>query len=434
MRAARVITSFIPFPAVLSSVAAMSTAATPSSTSLRVVSYNILSSKLAQPSHYTHAEPKYLEPEYRLPIILSKLDDEMKRGFGGTDDETKTQSADPPPSIFALQEVCYPFSSALHAFFAQRGYHFVYGPYGKKFNGYMGVGIAYPMKDFTTVNVDICRLSDERADGWPREKRNEGGNDGEQEVSIGRTIQKLRARIGSLAFQTIQSAMNSSIAKRLGYDNGKPPIDPWEMSENRYNVLVTVTLRPIAGGSTFSVSNYHMPCAYFAPAVMNIHTEMVAKRVQDLAAVSWKSIHGDDEEESAKTIPYILTGDFNILPESAQYKILTTGMLEQSDPTFPPVKYGKQFKVESLPMDSAYTLLGGSEPEFTNYSQCRDDPPFIGTLDYIFLSKSTSTTEGWKVHRTKTLPNKETSGGPFPGENEPSDHLLIAADLELASA
>jgi mRNA deadenylase 3'-5' endonuclease subunit Ccr4 len=60
----------------------MSSAATPSSTSLRVVSYNLLSSKLAQPSHYTHAEPEHLEPEYRLPMILSKLDDEMKRGFG----------------------------------------------------------------------------------------------------------------------------------------------------------------------------------------------------------------------------------------------------------------------------------------------------------------------------------------------------------------
>lgn len=350
----------------------------------------------------------------------------MKRGFGGIDDETKTQSVVPPPSIFALQEVCYEFSSKLHAFFAQRGYHFVYGPYGKKFNGYMGVGIAYPMKDFTTVDVDICRLSDVRGDGWPREKR----ENNDEQVSIGMAIQKLRARIGLIAFQTIQG-----VTKRLGYSNEKPPIDPWAMSENRYNVLVTVTLRPNAGGSTFSVSNYHMPCAYFAPAVMNIHTEMVAKRVQDLAAVSWKSIHGDEEEESTNTIPYILTGDFNILPESAQYKILTTGMLEQWDPTFPPIKYGTEFKVESLPMDSAYAVLGGTEPEFTNYAHCRDDPPFIGTLDYIFLSKSTtSNTEGWKVHRTKTLPNRETSGGPFPGEKEPSDHLLIAADLELVSS
>ena len=426
MKMMGVVTALIPFPAVISSVAAMSTAAT-TSTSLRVVSYNLLSSKLAQPSHYTHAEPEHLEPEYRLPLILSKLDDEMKRGFGGTNDEAKTQSVDPPPSIFALQEVCYPFASKLHTFFAQRGYHFIYGPYGKKFNGYMGVGIAYPMKDFTTVNVDICRLSDERCDGWPREKRSEGGDDGEP-VSFGRAIQKFSARIGLIAFQTIQG-----MTKHLGYNNEKPPIDPWEMSENRYNVLVTVTLRPIAGGSTFSVSNYHMPCAYFAPAVMNIHTEMVAKRVQDLAAVSWKNIHGDNEKEGDNTIPYILTGDFNILPESAQYKILTSGMLEQSDPTFPPTKHGKQFKVESVPMDSAYALLGGSEPEFTNYAHCRDDPPFIGTLDYIFMSKSKST-ERWKVHRTKTLPNKETSGGPFPGEKEPSDHLLIAADLELVSS
>lgn len=431
MRADRVIisTSFfirpwLSFPA-LSSVAAMSTLTT--STSLRVVSYNLLSSKLARSSHFTHTEPEHLEPEYRLPIILSKLDEELKRGFGTSEKSQQTI----PPSIFALQEVCYPFASALHTFFAQRGYHFVYGPYGKQFNGYMGVGIAYPLKDFTTVNVDICRLSDERVGGWPRETIDNEGGSGER-TGLGKVVQRLTTHFGLIALQTMQS-INNSIVRRLGYSNSdRTPIDPWEMSENRYNVLVTVTLRHHAGGTAFSVSNYHMPCAFFAPAVMNIHAEMVAKRVQDLAAASWKSNHGDKQEEN-KSIPYVLTGDFNILPNSAQYKILTTGMLEQSDPTYPPTKHGKEWKVESLPMDSAYAL-GGTEPEFTNYAHCRDDDPFIGTLDYIFLSKPESTNEGWKVHCTHTLPSKEESNGPFPNAKEPSDHLLIAADLELISA
>eukprot|EP00986_Skeletonema_menzelii_P010668 scaffold5280_cov89-Skeletonema_menzelii.AAC.2 len=44
------------------------------------------------------------------------------------------QSSSPPPTIFALQEICYSFTSELHAFFAQRGYQFVTGLYGKKFN------------------------------------------------------------------------------------------------------------------------------------------------------------------------------------------------------------------------------------------------------------------------------------------------------------
>merc|ERR1712127_847594 len=104
---------------------------------------------------------------------------------------------------------------------------------------------------------------------------------------------------------------------------------------------------------------------------------------------------------------------------------------------------GVEWKIESLPMDSAYALddESGSEPEFTNYAHIKDDTdPFIGTLDYIFLSQKERTSNGkggdgmgelWKVHGVQKLPCKGDSGGPFPNENEPSDHYLISADLEL---
>ena len=154
MRAARVVATtlfirpLLPFPPTsffsltnhgtnsVSSVAAMSISGStspPIKNGVRVVSYNLLSSKLARPSHFTHAEPDHLEFDYRLRIILDKLDAEMNRSFGGNEDSQHWI----PPSIFALQEVCYPFASALHTFFAQRGYHFVTGLYGKQFNGYV---------------------------------------------------------------------------------------------------------------------------------------------------------------------------------------------------------------------------------------------------------------------------------------------------------
>ena len=227
----------------------------------------------------------------------------MKRGSEGA-------SQSMPPTIFALQEVCYPFASKLHAFFAQRGYHFVTGLYGRPFNGYvfvfvltssvrvcyphaaklklspfcntiisyryMGVGIAYPIKDFDTLNVDICRLSDERACGWPREKPSE------EESGATGFRQKIVQKITSFAVHTMQS-INNGLVKRLGY--AEKEIDPWKISEKRFNVLLTVVLR-FRTGDMFSVSNYHMPCAFWAPAVMNIHAEMAAKRVQDLAADS----------------------------------------------------------------------------------------------------------------------------------------------------
>lgn len=201
----------------------------------------------------------------------------MNRGFDGGGEKEEASVA--PPTIFALQEVCYPFASELHTFFANRGYHFVTGLYGRPFNGYMGVGIAYPLKDFETVNVDICRLSDERPGGWPRKPR--------EEEKLGDALSQIFRKITKTV-----GAVASGAVKRLGYDV-KRVIDPWHMSQNRFNVLLTATLRYRAGdSSTFSISNYHMPCAFFAPAVMNIHSEMVSKRVQDLAAGSWKSMQG----------------------------------------------------------------------------------------------------------------------------------------------
>ena len=107
---------------------------------VRIVSYNLLSSKLSRASHFTRADPEHLEYENRLPLILSKLEDAMKScDLNSNDDDTSSKAEDSsaPPAIFALQEVCYPFASELHTFFANRGYHFVTGLYGRPFNGYV---------------------------------------------------------------------------------------------------------------------------------------------------------------------------------------------------------------------------------------------------------------------------------------------------------
>jgi mRNA deadenylase 3'-5' endonuclease subunit Ccr4 len=56
--------------------------------------------------------------------------------------------------------------------------------------------------------------------------------------------------------------------------------------------------------------------------------------------------------------------------------------------------------------------------------QIRGTPKlFIDTLDYIFLSPQ------WSVQEVPALPHRDGANGPFPNENEPSDHLLIAAEL-----
>jgi mRNA deadenylase 3'-5' endonuclease subunit Ccr4 len=339
--------------------------------SVRVVTYNVLSSHLADPWHFSTLNPHHLAAENRLPMVLEKLDEEIQRS-----------------SLICLQEVSHDWAGSLHAHFANRGYHLVTGLYGKRFNGYMGVAIAWPTALMKCIDVDISRLSDKREGGWPKAP----------EASIWLRVSN---KVSSIVRPTLE---------KIGL-LARAPIDPWEMSENRSNILLTVRLEEKESGRSFALGNYHMPCAFYAPRVMTIHCEMAAKHVQNLAA----------------DMPYILAGDWNIKPNSSSYVLVTTGRMDRGDPEYPEPKHGMEWRPTANPMRSAYAESGHGEPDFTNYARVGEKEPFIDTLDYIFLS------DHWKVAGVKSLPKREDSGGPFPNldRKEPSDHILIAADLKL---
>lgn len=341
---------------------------------VRVVSYNVLSSHLASPSHFTTLDPTHLEASNRLPLVLKKLDEEI----------TSSKSS----VVLCLQEVSYDWAAAFHVWFANKGYHLVTGLYGQKFNGYMGVAIAFPTGAFEAVDVDISRLSDKRVGGWP--------------VTPPQTLA-----------ESILSTVNTFWSKPLGYLGlwQKPKEDHWSMSARRYNVLVTTTLRDKKSGKAFCIGNYHMPCAFYMPMAMTIHAELAAKHVQDIAA-------------SKDGLPYILAGDWNITPDSSTYKMLTTGTLRADDPSFPTPQHGMQWSLTAAPMRSAYAEDNG-EPDFSNYARVKEDDPFIDTLDYIFISPE------WKVESTKSIVHRNIANGPYPNALEPSDHVLISADLSL---
>ncbi len=86
---------------------------------------------------------------------------------------------------------------------------------------------------------------------------------------------------------------------------------------------------------------------------------------------------------------------------------------------------GDSWLPDIAPQRSAYRVMNGSEPDFTNYAKIQDQDAFIDTLDYIFLS------EQWKVNGVRPLPHRDEVGGPLPNMSEPSDHILLSAALEL---
>ena len=123
----------------------------------------------------------------------------------------------------------------------------VTGLYGRKFNGYMGVVVAYPTDQFETIDVDISRLSDTRS--WPPKDEEKPW------------------------WANLFDAAVSVPLKLLGMKE-KAEKDPWEYSEYRLNVMTSVTLKDRVSGEAFCIGTYHMPCAYFAPQVMTIHADV----------------------------------------------------------------------------------------------------------------------------------------------------------------
>ena len=77
-------------------------------------------------------------------------------------------------------------------------------------------------------------------------------------------------------------------------------------------------------------------------------------------------------------------------------------------------------------MASAYKAVLGAEPDFTNFAQIKGGAPFVDTLDYIFVSP------GMTPVAVDPLPAREDVGGPLPNADEPSDHIMLGAEIQLA--
>jgi len=276
---------------------------------------------------------------------------------------------------------------------------------------------AYPTAALETVSVDISRLSDTYQGTWPERPERPG------------------------ILSSLVSQLLSVPQKLLGIQKDKEC--HWSMAQRRFNVLLTVVLRDRESGQEFCVGNYHMPCAYYAPFVMTMHGDLCLAHVQRMAAASNSGSTStntkddkDDENSSPHAEqpprPYILAGDFNFKPVDPVYRLLTTGTLGDNDLPTPPSHRPDHAPWKPTlrePVQSAYAVLNnGHEPDFTNYARVGEAPPFIDTLDYIFVAP-----RGVDVESVLELPHRDQADGPFPNADEPSDHVLLAANVRVTS-
>ena len=347
-------------------------------TSIRVTTYNVLSSHLAEPTYFTACDPKNLDATTRLSRVQEKLRNEVKKR-----------------SIIGLQEVSMTWSGPLHAFFAKHGYHVVSHLYGKPFNNYMGVVLAVPLDTYELSRVDVQRLSD--CAEWPSKPK---------------SLEEERGVVKRYVVDPIVRMWRAARNARPQY----PPQDDWELARGRFNSIVYANVTHKKSGVSLGVSTYHMPCMFRNPKVMTLHSALAATYTMR-------------ESEKDGTRNSILMGDFNIKPIDGSYELLTTNKLDKDDVFYPVPYEGTKYTVEPpARMVSCYKEVNGEEPDFTNYAKIKDDEPFIDTLDYIFV------TENIRVDAVAPLKHRdEVTDGPYPSVNEPSDHVLLAADVTVFS-
>ena len=216
----------------------------------------------------------------------------------------------------------------------------------------------------------------------------------------------------SLSTYTLMEYHNKRISDTVGLLTPKEELPSyWELALNRMNRMILLKLQnKIQSEETFWISNYHMPCMFDHIDVMLIHTTLVAQYIQQIA---------DDT-------PYILTGDFNSIPTSPMYQLLTTGYYRHLTDNGKEDSYQFLFPYQCCPMRSVYYEKNKVEPDFTNCSQINNEPLFHETIDYIFVSKT------WNICRVDSLLKYSIELNPLPNETESSDHILIAAELYIS--
>lgn len=344
---------------------------------LKVVTYNVLSAALCTTDYYGLGA-EICDQANRFPRVCEKLDKWVKDG--GT--------------IICLQEVALDWSGRLHTYFAKKGYYFIVSNYGSRSNGYMGVGIAFPLSEYTLEDSSIKVIADTKNGGWKP------------------------------VYKNWKQKLWGTVLDWYHWLRRKDPNQAWHEARKRFNHMVSVKLSQ--GKHTFWVSTYHMPCLWWIPESILIHTALCLEEVHTQAG----------------ELPYILCGDFNFSPTSEAYHYVT-GSFKRVPTLSPPPYCCTPFQFsDSTGMSSAYSeaMWKGRdhafpadretprpfEPEYTHYTKTKPmKEPFKATLDYVF-SRNINTRAVQAYVDKKRLQHDL-----LPSLEEPSDHLAVVARFNL---
>lgn len=147
-----------------------------------------------------------------------------------------------------------------------------------------------------------------------------------------------------------------------------------------------------------------------------------------------KSEDGESEEEiveepvpsveypNAEAIPLVLCGDFNSMPDSGVYELITTGKLKADHKALGNYKYGnftRDGMKHPFTLKSSYGHI--DELPFTNYT-----PDFTGVIDYIMYSTNSLQATGLLGEVDPEYLERVPG---FPNQHFPSDHISLQSQF-----
>lgn len=125
-------------------------------------------------------------------------------------------------------------------------------------------------------------------------------------------------------------------------------------------------------------------------------------------------------------IPLLICGDFNSVPDSGVYDLLSNGHLPPNHPDFKSHTYGRYTSEgirHRLGLKSSYAGLNPDELPLTNYT-----PSYQGFIDYVWYSAANLGVNKVLGEVDRSYLEKVVG---FPNAHFPSDHVSIASEFRV---
>lgn len=330
---------------------------------LSVISYNILAPELCNPEWNHTCNPQHLEKEYRLELLLEYLCFFVEN-----------------KSVICLQEVSYTWAGKIITFFQQYNYYTVYTPYGNYFNGFMGVLSAFPQDLYQLENCDISQIGGTSKYKYEKPEK-----------------KTCTTKFWNFFFRKEEE-------KKIKQKN-----DLIKESLYKKNAMISLQLLHLPTNKKVWICNYHMPCSFDKPLLMNIHALLVKQHVLRLCSYE----------------PFVLVGDFNMKVGSEPYQIITEKKYFDNDPDLQPFvdPFVDPELFDFLRFEDVYQKKIG-KISCTTWANTKKFGEFKDVIDYIFYDSLSL-----KPEKVLDIPIIKTE---CPNSDEPSDHISIGATFSFS--